>query len=66
MKKSNIAFLFQKHEAKKIATSAPPKSICASFGPIYVRFEPFNCNITVWLIYSHFMELFLSILLYCT
>jgi hypothetical protein len=24
MKKSNIAFLFQKHEAKKIATSAPP------------------------------------------
>ena len=24
MKKSNIAFLFQKHEAKKVATCAPP------------------------------------------
>jgi hypothetical protein len=27
MKKSNITFLFQKHEAKKIATSAPPPPI---------------------------------------
>ena len=35
------------------------KDLCASFGSIYISFEPFNCIISIWLIYSYFTEFFL-------